>query len=343
MLDIEKLLTEHEGDTACGENLEYDSLLLETREAMEGKPEQQIGDDVIEGEEPDWKTVKKNCLALCKQTHSLEVIISLMRALMNLEGHSGLADGSKLLEGSIEKYWACLHPQLDPDDNDPIERLNMLAIFEDFNFLLSLQKIQLLSSKGVGSVSLYDIRKAKNKTGDENGDSGIDEKLIDAIFQSCSEEDKEQVFSSLDQSASSFQKISSLLQEEETVGASNAPTFTELLKILNEAKSVVGTHLSNVTEDINDESDTASINSTSSAIVNSSGINSRQDVISSIEKIEEYYIKNEPGSPILLLLQRAKGLVNKDFIALMEELSPDSLHQLGMIFGRTQSNDNNNE
>jgi len=324
MLNIDELLEELEGDTACGENLEYDPLILETREAIEGKAEQQIGDDVIEGVEPDWKTVKKNSLALCKKTHSLEVVISLIQALMNLEGYSGLADGSKLLEGSIEKYWACIHPQLDPDDNDPMERLNMLAIFEDFNFLLSLQKIQLLSSKGVGSVSLYDIRNAKNKTTDENGDNIIDEKLIDAIFLSCSDEDKEQVFSYLDQSASSFQNISSFLQEEETVGASNAPTFTEFLKLLNEAKSAVGTHLSQETGDINNENDVESINSTSAnpAVVNTSGISSRQDVISSIEKIEEYYIKNEPGSPILLLL-------------------PDSLHQLAMIFGSTQSNDNN--
>ena len=341
MLNIDELLIEHEGDTACGENLEYDSLLLEAREAIEGKPAQQIGDDVIDGIEPDWKTVKKNCLALCEQTHSLEVIISLIQALMNIEGHSGLADGSKLLEGAVEKYWACIHPQLDPDDNDPIERLNMLAIFDDFDFLLSLQKIQLLNSKGVGSVSLYDIRNAKTQTGDEN--EGIDEKLIDAVFKSSSEEDKEQAHSYLDQSAANFQRISTLLKEEETVGASNAPSFSNLLKVLNEAKSAIGAHLSQETESSNDANDSAdsSENSepTSSANVKISGINTRQDVISSIEKIEDYYHKNEPGSPIPLLLQRAKSLVDKDFIALMEELSPDSLDQLKTILGTTQPND----
>ena len=339
MLDIEKLLVELEGDTPCGENLEYDSLILETREAIEGKPEQQIGDDVIEGVEPDWKKVKKNCLALCKKTHSLEVLISLSQALVNLEGYAGLAEGSKLLDSSVEKYWACLHPQLDPDDNDPTERLNMLAIFEDFNFLLSLQKIQILSSKGVGSVSLYDIRNAKNNTDTENP---VDEKLIDAVFKSCSDEDKEQAFSYLEQCASNFLHLSSFLQEEETVGASVAPSFSELLQILNEAKSAIGVHLNDVGVDSELESGTESgaiLASNASNANQSSGINNRQDVISSLEKIEEYYNKNEPGSPIPLLLSRAKSLVNKDFITLMEELSPDSLHQLEMIFGRNQSYD----
>ena len=67
------------------------------------------------------------------------------------------------------------------------------------------------------------------------------------------------------------------------------------------------------------------------------GINSRQDVISAIEKIEEYYYKNEPGSPIPLLLQRARNLVDKDFLSLMEDLSPDSIHQLGVILGSNQT------
>ena len=338
MLDIEKLLLELEGDTTCGENLEYDPLILESREAMEGKPEQQIGDDVIEGEEPDWKTVKKNGLELCERTHSLEVYISLVRALMNLDGYAGLAESSKLLESAIGKYWTCIHPQLDPDDDDPTERLNMLAIFDDFNFLLTLQKIQILQTKGVGSVSLYDIRNTNTNVDDENI---IDEQLISAVFNSCSEEDKQQAFSYLDQCSSNFQNISTLLQEEETVGAANAPSFSELLKILNEAKSAVGSHLGHETEDSFDEGEVVATNSSfgNSANMNSSGISSRQDVIQSLEKIEEYYLKNEPGSPIPLLLQRAKSLVNKDFITLMEELSPDSLHQLEMIFGRNQSHD----
>jgi len=341
MLNIDEFLVDHEGDTACGENLEYDSLLLEVREAIEGKPAQQIGDDVIEGIEPDWKLVKKNCLILCKQTHSLEVIISLIQALMNLEGFSGFADGSKLLKNVIDKYWTCIHPQLDPDDIDPIERLNKLAIFEDFNFLLSLQKIQLLSSKGVGTVNLYDIFNAKSPNDDENDGKGIDPKLIDAIFKSCSQEDKEQAYSYLEKSAANFKSISSFLIEEETVGASNAPSFNKLLKILNEAKSAVGVHLNHKTENVNDfndidDSSTQSV-AGSSGNVKSSGINTRQDVISSIEKIEEYYQNNEPGSPIPLLLQRAKSLVDKDFIALMEDLSPDSLNQLMTILGSNKS------
>ena len=337
MLDIEKLLVEHEGETPCGENFEYDALLLEVREAIEGKPEQQIGEDnIIEGEEPDWKLVKKNCLELCGKTHNLEVIVSLTQSLLHIEGYSGLADGSALLAAVVDKFWGCIHPQLDPDDNDPIERLNMLAVFEDFNFLLTLQKIELLNSKGVGSVSLYDIRHSHSKKEGDKESNAIDSKLIDAIFKSSDTDAKEKVYESLSACIDNFKKISSLLIENEHVGAANAPNFKDLLKSLDESKKIVGSHLNRAADNADVLDGDETINSTSSTSVSSArskGINSREDVILAIQEIEDFYYKNEPGSPIPILLQRAKGLVNKDFISLMEDLAPDSIGQVELVLG----------
>lgn len=336
MLEIDKLLQEHDGDTACGENLEYDTLLIEIREAIEGKPEQQIGEDnIIEGEEPDWKLVKKNCIELCGKTQNLEVVISLTQALMHLEGYSGLADGSALLVGAIEKFWDCIHPQVDPDDNDPIERLNMFAIFEDFKFLLLLQKVELISSKGVGSVSLYDIRHSKVKEQDA-GDKAIDSKLIKAVFKSSEQNHKETIYSWLEQCATNFERVSSLLREKEHIGASNAPDFVGLLKVINESKSALGAYLNHADEESVNEGEaqvTTDTSETSNAVSKTKGINTRDDVISAIQEIEDYYRKKEPGSPIPLLLQRARNLVDKDFISLMEDLAPDSIQQVELVLG----------
>lgn len=339
MLEIEKLLVDHEGDTVCGENLEYDALLLEVREALEGKPEQRIDDDnVIEAEEPNWKLVKNNCIKLCGETHNLEVVVSLTQALMHLDGFSGLAEGSELLAGLVDKYWDCVHPQLDPDDNDPIERLNMFAIFEDFNYLLTVQKVVLISSKGVGSVSIYDIRQSKSPTDGDSNSNAVDGQLIEAIFKSSPDDQKESIYAYLEQSIRNFEKVSSLLGEEEYVGASNAPNFSGLLKILKEAKAAVGEYLGRPEEVMEGGGSDEQVENASSPIVaKPKGINNRQDVISAIQEIEEYYYKNEPGSPIPFLLQRAKNLVDKDFMSLMEDIAPDSLHQVGVVLGNNES------
>lgn len=47
MIDINKLLVDNHGGTSCGDYYEYDSLLVEIRQAMEGKLEQKTDNDNI--------------------------------------------------------------------------------------------------------------------------------------------------------------------------------------------------------------------------------------------------------------------------------------------------------
>jgi len=60
-------------------------------------------------------------------------------------------------------------------------------------------------------------------------------------------------------------------------------------------------------------------------------ITGRPDVLLTLEKICKYYETYEPGSPVPLLLRRAQGLVEKNFVEIIEELVPDSLTQLRQI------------
>jgi type VI secretion system protein ImpA len=59
----------------------------------------------------------------------------------------------------------------------------------------------------------------------------------------------------------------------------------------------------------------------------------RADVVRLLERICAWYARAEPSSPVPLLLQRARGLVEMNFTELMEELAPDGLNQLAQISG----------
>ena len=61
-------------------------------------------------------------------------------------------------------------------------------------------------------------------------------------------------------------------------------------------------------------------------------INTRRDVISALDKICTYYQNNEPGSPVPLLLKRARQLVDKDFLEIMQDLGLDSAAQIQSLF-----------
>jgi type VI secretion system protein ImpA len=62
-------------------------------------------------------------------------------------------------------------------------------------------------------------------------------------------------------------------------------------------------------------------------------ITSRDDVVRMLDRICEYYERNEPSSPVPLLLRRAKRLVSKDFMEIMRELVPDGVAQAEKIRG----------
>jgi len=67
---------------------------------------------------------------------------------------------------------------------------------------------------------------------------------------------------------------------------------------------------------------------------NASGdIRSRDDVIRAIDRICAYYDRAEPGSPIPLLLKRAKGLVSLDALGWVSELLPEALANLRTLGG----------
>ena len=67
------------------------------------------------------------------------------------------------------------------------------------------------------------------------------------------------------------------------------------------------------------------------------GIQSREDVQHCIDLICDFYARNEPSSPVPLLLQRARRLVNKNFIDVVRDLLPDGLNQVQLIRGQQET------
>ena len=56
-------------------------------------------------------------------------------------------------------------------------------------------------------------------------------------------------------------------------------------------------------------------------------VTSRQEAIRALDAVAEFFRRNEPSSPIPLFLDRAKRLVSKDFLAVLEDIAPDALPQ----------------
>ena len=68
-------------------------------------------------------------------------------------------------------------------------------------------------------------------------------------------------------------------------------------------------------------------------------INNQQDVIKCMNKIIRYYVRNEPSSPVPLMMHRAKKLVGKDFREIIREVAYSATSQIDELFGTEEINE----
>lgn len=344
VIDVAALLGEIAPETPCGEDLEYDPDFVEMEKLAQGAPERQYGDTIIPAEPPDWRSVRQKALKLLERTRDLRVAVYLTRALLSTESLAGFAEGLTLVHGLLERFWPSVYPQLDPDDdNDPLLRINTLvALCDPETTLHGLREIPLVNSHLLGKFSLRDVQIASGaltlSTAEEQVSAPTQAK-IDGAFQEAALEALQTTVQTLTEIINQTQQIEAVLTEQ--VGVTQAPDMSALTHLLKEMRQVITGQLqrrgvSLTTEAVAEAaSEAPSMESAAGGVVRSvSGeINSRDDALRMLGKIAEYFERHEPSSPVPLLLKRAKRLVAKDFMAILNDLAPGGHEQASLIFG----------
>jgi type VI secretion system protein ImpA len=62
-------------------------------------------------------------------------------------------------------------------------------------------------------------------------------------------------------------------------------------------------------------------------------IKSRQDAIRALDAVAAFFRSHEPSSPVPLFVERAKRLVSKSFMEVLEDIAPEGLSQAQLIGG----------
>lgn len=351
VLDLEKLLTELSDEAPCGEDLEYDSSFQELERSTQGKEEQQFGDTIVPAEEPDWKAVKKSAVEILGQTKDLRVGVHLARALLRLDGFPGFADALALLRGYIEKFWETVHPQLDPDDaNDPTMRVNtFLTIchfdsehgFESGTALRHILDAPIVQHRAIGSFSLHDLQIVDGtRPLPPDMDAAPESGTIDAAFMEIEIEELQATADAVKAAVEHAAAIDTQLTE--LVGAAQAADLAELHKILREVDAALVDRLSrrgvNAEPEAGPEGEGGEASGTGGgdsgqAMSFSGQLTTREEAVKMLDKVIDYFGRHEPSSPIPLLLHRAKRLVSKSFMEIMQDLAPDGLAQAMMMGG----------
>jgi type VI secretion system protein ImpA len=337
MADLLALLEEISPDNPCGDYFEYDSAYLELGKNILGKPE-----DPITGEQaqpPNWRDIHKESLAILQKSKDLQVVIYLMRALINLEGLFGFRDGLGFLNSLLDKYWEPIHPVLDPDDDyDPTARVNILEELSNFESVLRpLSLTSLVDSKSAGRFCLRDIQIATGKIDLPEDSHKPELSLIQAAFMDVADETVQVSYEAITDSIRFVHELENLVGDK--VGIQNGPDLSGLTAVLKEMRYVFDQYAPTGLADSVESDDEETQSDDSNQIIATpkqsvvGGIGSRQDVLKTLDLICKYYAENEPSSPVPILLQRAKKLVTADFMQIVQNLLPDGLSQLEQIKG----------
>jgi type VI secretion system protein ImpA len=239
------------------------------------------------------------------------------------------------IHGALERYWDCVHPELDTeDDDDPTMRVNALrGLVGPDTVLRAVRRAPLTDSRAMGRFSLRDISIADGEIAPGEGESPIDHATISAAFQDTDADTMTAIREAVANAREHVKAITAVFDEK--VGALG-PDLSELDKVLYRAQSAISSVLGGgeaeegVADEISAETGGGPV---AQAAPVSGAINSRDDVTRMIDKICEYYARSEPSSPVPILLQRARRLVAADFVTIMKDMASDGMNQVRTIGG----------
>lgn len=341
---IETLLAATAYMPPCGPNLEYDPQFTALESAAVGKPEQQLGDNVVPGEEPDWSAVRQQAEALLQQTKDVRVCIFLLRSWIKIHHLSGLRDGLTLLRGLLDQHWDSIHPVPDPNDPDDIvTRLNALAplgappagtMSDMGTVVVDVRNALVVVSGPHGAVSVRDILLAAGRMLPVKGDILLSAAQIEKVLATAAEHDRDGLRAAAD-SLAEINGIFALLTEK--VGSAQATDLRPLSAMLklvaqtcDKALQGAGGSTSAGTEDARGDVMTIAGDSGGASPTN---IRTREDALHVLDQVCKFFEATEPGNPVPLLIRRAQRLVNLPFVDVMKDLAPDSLAQIRNIAG----------
>ena len=326
------------GDDACGVDCGYDPLYLQLETLAVGEPERTMGDSVIEGKDPDWRAVRKNCLDLWGRTRDLRVAAYLALSGLALEGFSGFADGVSLMRSLIVDRWEGLWPRLDPDDdNDPMERLNILAMispapgtFDDPIRFVPLFRQTRLVPEG----PRYTLRDLLISEGEiDGGDDKVDPALLTAEMTAVPHGTMVAQSALIERISGDLAAISDAVAEK---AAPNGSVSFETLQ--NELKTLKRFYAKFALEpeaSAADGAGEAGAAAEPSAAGDPSRVQarSRSEALTLLKKGCDYFRTSEPTSPVPFLVERALRMAEMNFMDLLAEIDPNGVERGRDILG----------
>jgi type VI secretion system protein ImpA len=321
-------------DAPCGVDLE-DTQLLASFDAF-----RVFGNDTPLRSDLDWRQIRDQAQEALKQSRDLRLLTHLATAALRVDGLKSFCTLLHVADRWLADRWDLVFPRV---DEDAVLRKNALSCFADRMAVIDpLRRAPIAAHRQLGSFSLRDLELATGQLSPTESDQQIPSAAqIEATLAASAVEELASLSEGVTGAVAALKSIAKAMQER--AGFQSAPDFEQLSRPLIRIQSVLAEHLATRTPASPSAAEGAASNSSGAAPGSSGGaavgeIASRQDAIRAIDAIAAFFRKNEPSSPVPLLLDRAKRLVSKSFLEVLEDIAPDSLTQVRQLGGIRDEN-----
>ncbi|MFL9931446.1 type VI secretion system protein TssA [Paraburkholderia sp. RL18-103-BIB-C] len=348
MLDVEPLLAETRSMPPCGVDLEYDAEFLELEALASDKPKRQFQDT---DEEPPWRDIMERAAALLDQSKDLRVALIYTRAASRVAGLGGFHAGLRVLLGMHERYWENLYPPLDAEDADSPAALRATALaalgdpftpFDDHSTLLHDLRVAEVCRVPGDRLTVRDILIATGKLAAPEGESTLTLQTVQGVLAKVIKDEP----AALADALALPETVENLANRMSACfGAQDAPGITMMMgaaqNIASVCRSVAVDSIAAAQSGENPQPVAVDAAGTLSAGVaelpraqGPGRLATREDAIAMLDAVCAFLERTEPTNPAPLLIRRARALMSKDFIAIMQDLAPESLPQIQQIVGK---------
>jgi type VI secretion system protein ImpA len=309
----------------CGEDLE-DSPLLAGFDAY-----RVFGQLMPLGEDTDWREIRDKALEGLGLSKDLRLLAHLAAATLRTQGLAAFCSVLDVAGKWFSEYPEALYPRV---DEDAILRKNALNSFADRMAIIdAVRRKPFVSNTQLGAFGLRDYEVATGRIPAPEGESELpSEAHFNAALTAADTVELGALSQSLAEGVAALRSIDSAMRDAH--GSDEAPDFDALLASLAEIERILQAELgSRAGADAPLADGDEAAGESGNPVVAVGSIRSREDAVRALDAVASFFRKNEPSSPVPIIVERAKRLISMDFLELLADLAPDGLDQAKRIGG----------
>jgi type VI secretion system protein ImpA len=326
-LEASNLVTPLFADSPCGADLdESEPMLLPAFDAyrlfgqMAPWPKDQ---------QPDWREIRDRSMEALGKSRDLRLLSHLGAAVLRTDGLGSFCETLNAASTWLTQWWDETYPRI---DDDAILRRNALnALADRIAVVDGLRRTPLLEHRQLGSYCIRDIEIAQGHLAPGADEPARDAAQLDALLATVELESLQSVAARVRQAAEGFRAIEATMRDR--AGSESAPSFEAPLTVLARTQALLDAQLAVRAPATVAAAAGAGEGAPGGAARVPGAIGTRAEAVSALDAVAAFFRTSEPSSPVPLFIERAKRLVGKDFLTVLEDMVPDSVPQAKSVGG----------